>query len=129
MNSSLDTNIIMRYLWDDTPDQCKKVKKLFADDSQTLHISDLVLAEVVFNLQSKKVPRSNIVNALRGIFAMPNVAPNPFILDSVLPFFESHPALSFVDCYVAFEADKKHYEPLWTFDRRLANQHPSAKKL
>ncbi|MBR3385988.1 PIN domain-containing protein [Candidatus Saccharibacteria bacterium] len=129
MEASLDTNVILRYLWDDIPGQCAKVKKLFSDPTQTLAVSDLVIAEVIFNLQTKKVPRASIVSFILTLYEMPNIVPNPFITDTVLPFFESHPALSFVDCYAAFEAEKTHTEPLYTFDRRLANQHPSAKHL
>lgn len=128
MNSSLDTNILLRYIWDDVPGQCERVKKLLKDDSQVLHISDLVVAEVIFNLQTREPMRARIVEIIESIFALPNIAPNSFITDTVLPYYAAHPALSFVDCYAALEAEKKGWEPLWTFDRKLANQCPGAKR-
>ncbi len=128
MNSSLDTNIILRYIFNDIPAQCEKAKKLFSDPSQTLYVSDLVVSEVIFNLQTRKVPRPDIMKILKSLYELPNIVFSDFIKNTVLPFYESHPALSFVDCYVASEAEKKHWEPLWTFDRKLASQHPSAKR-
>ena len=129
MNSSLDTNIVLRYLWDDNHAQSAKVKRLFADGSQTLYVSDLVFAEVIFNLQTRKIPRADIVAVMNGLIEMPNVEVSKLVSEKVLPFYAEHPALSFVDCYAAFEAEKRGREPLFTFDRKLANQHPSAKML
>lgn len=127
MKSSVDTNIILRYLWKDVDAQVKKVRKLFLDSEQILYVSDLVLAEVIFNLQSKGVARTNILEAIRALSEIPNLEISDFVMETVLPFYAEHPALSFVDCYAAFEAEKKGWEPLYTFDRKLANQHPSAK--
>ena len=105
MNSSLDTNIILRYIWKDVPGQREKAIKLMDDETQNFRISDLVVSEVVFNLKSDHLHRSSIVNVLQNIFAKKNIIVSPFITDTVLPFYESHPALSFVDCYSAFEAE------------------------
>ena len=129
MNSSLDTNIILRYILEDVPKQSVKAEKLLGDQEQIFHISDLVLAEVIFNLQCYEMPRENIVDALLHLFSFPNIRVNHQILDKALPFYLEHPALSFVDCMAAFYAEENNAEPLWTFDRRLANQHPSAKRL
>ena len=129
MTASLDTNILLRYILEDAPHQCEKVKKLILNQEQPFYISDLVLAEVVFNLQGTKMPRKNIVSILSRLFDLPNVHVNHTILDQALPFYEDHPALSFVDCMAAAYAKAENKTPLWTFDRKLANQHPSAKLL
>ena len=129
MNASLDTNILLRYILKDIPSQVKKTEELLRDKSQIFYISDLVLAEVIFNLQSVNMPRKNIVEILTLIFNLSNIRVNHAILDQALPFYLNHPALSFVDCMAAFYAEKERKEPLWTFDRKLASQHPSAKRL
>ena len=129
MKSSLDTNIILRYLWKDVPGQREKATALLDDETQTFYISDMVVAEVIFNLQMDKLKRSTIVNILNQLFEKKNIEVSTFVKNTVLPFFAGHPALSFVDCYTAFEAEKSHAEPLWTFDRKLSAQHPSTKKL
>lgn len=129
MYSSLDTNIIMRYIWHDIPGQREKAIALMDDETQTFYISDLVISEVIFNLKSANFPRKTIVSILNAIFEKKNIVISDLVKDDVLPFYETHPALSFVDCYAASEAEKKHWEPLWTFDRKLVNQHPSAKRV
>lgn len=128
MFSSLDTNIIMRYIWRDVPGQREKAIALMDDNDQTFYISDLVISEVIFNLKSAKLQRKAIVGILSAIFEKKNIVVSDLVKNIVLPFYETHPALSFVDCYAAAEAEKKHWEPLWTFDRKLASQHPSAKR-
>lgn len=127
MNSSLDTNILLRYIWRDVPSQQASVNRLFDDTSQRFYISDMVVAELIFNLQNDKMKHNEIVDILMKIFEKKNVVVSDFVMETVLPFYAEHPALSFVDCYAAFEAEKKGWEPLYTFDKKLANQHPSAK--
>lgn len=127
MNSSLDTNILLRYIWRDVPSQQASVNRLFDDTSQRFYISDMVVAELIFNLQNDKMKHNEIVDILMKIFEKKNVVVSDFVMETVLPFYAEHPALSFVDCYAAFEAERKGWEPLYTFDRKLANQHPSAK--
>lgn len=127
MTASLDTNVLMRYIWKDVPGQREKAIELIDDEEQTFHVSDLVISEVVFNLKMDRLRRKTIVGVLESILSKKNIQVNPLIIDKVLPFFAEHPALSFVDCYAAFDAEADGAEPLWTFDRKLANQHPSAK--
>ena len=126
MTNSLDTNIILRYIWRDVPGQREKVIRLLDDESRTFYISDLVLSEIIFNLKNDHLHRTTIVRILNGLFQKKNIIVNDFTKNTVLPFFAEHPALSFVDCYAAFEASKKGWTPLLTFDRKLANQHPCA---
>ncbi|MBQ9180879.1 PIN domain-containing protein [Candidatus Saccharibacteria bacterium] len=127
MNSSLDTNILMRYIWRDVPAQLARAIKLIDDENQVFHISDMVVAEVIFNLQMDHLHRKSIVGILYQIFEKKNIEVSSFVVDEVLPYFAEHPALSFADCYAACEAERKGWEPLWTFDKKLANQHPGAK--
>ena len=129
MISSLDTNILMRYIWKDVPGQREKAMKLIDNKDQIFYISDMVVAEVVHNLKIDKIKRSVVVAILHELNQKKNIIINDFVIDTVLPYFAEHPALSFVDCYVAMEAEERGREPLWTFDRKLANQHPSAKLL
>ena len=123
MTSSLDTNILLRYIWKDVPGQREKATELLYGPDGMFYISDLVVSEIIYNLQLDNLRRSSIVGAICELFARKNVISNPFLTDLVLPFYAEHPALSFVDCYAAFEAEKKNYAPLLTFDRKLANQH------
>lgn len=127
MMASLDTNIILRYIWRDVPGQRERAIALMDDENQIFYVSDLVVAEVIFNLQVDHLKRNSIVSILDQIFEKRNICASDFVAETVLPYFAEHPALSFTDCYAAFAAEKSGHEPLWTFDKKLANQHPSAK--
>ena len=127
MNPSLDTNILMRYILEDVPDQYEKAAGLINDISCSYFIPDMVVSEIVYNLQTRKIPRKDAIDVLYTIFNKKNIMVSEFVLDTVLPFFAKHPALSFVDCYSAFEAERKGCVPLLTFDRKLANQHRAVK--
>ena len=127
--SSLDTNTLMRYIWKDVPEQSKLIDEMLSDESRAFYIPDFVVSEIIFNLQIAEIRRSSIVGVLYELAEKDNVHLSPFVVETVLPFFAEHPALSFVDCYAAFEVGRKHIGPLWTFDKKLANQHPDAKLL
>lgn len=129
MMVSLDTCVIMRYIWNDIPEQAQRVRALLDDKEKTFFIPDLVVSEIIYNMQIANLRRSSIVGVLYELAERKNVEISSFIMDAVLPFFAEHPALSFVDCYAAFEAEKKRREPLLTFDKKLASQHPNAKEI
>ena len=127
--ASLDTNILMRYIWKDVPGQREKAIALLDDETEIFCISDLVISEVVFNLKSSRLHRKSIVGIIEAIISKSNIHISPFVADEVIPFYATHPALSFIDCYAACEAKNNDADPLWTFDRKLASQHPAAKLL
>lgn len=52
---------------------------------------------------------------------------NRSLTRAVFPFYLEHPKLSFADCCLATMAEINGAEPLLTFDKKLASQHPSAK--
>lgn len=129
MMSSLDTNVLMRYIWADLPEQYEKATKLIDKEDQTFYVSDMVVAEIIHNLKISHIRRSSLVGTIEKLAGRKNIVMSSFVLQKVLPYYAEHPALSFVDCYVAMEAEEKGREPLWTFDRKLANQHTSAKMI
>ena len=52
---------------------------------------------------------------------------NQALFEKALALFIAHANLSFEDCCLAAYAQITDAEPLWTFDKKLANQAPSAK--
>lgn len=124
----LDANLILRFILDDVPTQRKKVLKLLKEN-QNFYVNDLIVSEVIYNLQKMKFSRTEILNSLSGIFDQPNIHYESPFLPEVLEYYESHPALSFVDCYSAAWAEHTKNEPLLTFDKKLSKEHPSAKLL
>ena len=127
--SSLDTNLILRLILNDVPEQRARFVSLLSDDRQIFYVCDLVLAEVIFNLQKMGRTRTEIVVSLKMFLSIDNIHPESPFIETVLDFYLDHPALSFVDCYSACKAEFTNKEPLLTFDKKLSKQHPSAKLL
>ncbi len=127
-SESLDTNIIMRIILQDAPEQCEKILNLFMRQGYSYHISDLAITETVYNLQ-RAYTRPEIVTKLQHVFELPNVKANFVLFNQVFPMYLEHPQLSFNDCCLSVYAALNESEPLWTFDQALAKQSPTAKLL
>lgn len=71
---SIDTNIVLRRLLHDDPEQAKKAAKLIEHSGAVL-ITDVVLAETVWVLTGKKyrVSKEDIVRAITSLVEEPNV--------------------------------------------------------
>lgn len=125
---SLDTNIIMRIILSDIPKQCEKILDLFMRQGVTYHISDLAISETVYNLQ-QSYSRAEIVTALQRVLDLPHINANFALFEQVFPMYLQHPELSFNDCCLSVYAALNEAEPLWTFDKALAKESPTAKLL
>lgn len=131
MSDSLDTCTIVSLLVGKPERQATAVGELL--DSGAIHnIADLAICETVYVLETRYGnTRSDIVKMLEIFLENydSSLNYNRTLFDLVFPFYEAHPALSFNDCCLAAYAELGHAEPLFTFDRKLARQHPSAKML
>lgn len=117
---SLGTNVVIRFLLDDMPEQTVICDNLI-NGSQT-YITDAVILESVYVLEKTiKLPRTDIADLLLGLLGFANVQHNKIFLTETIRFWTNHPALSIVDCYVAFES-KLYNNTLSTFDKKLAGQ-------
>ena len=117
---SLDTNVVLRFLLDDVPEQTKKATKAIVKNK--VYVTDVVAVEAIYVLEKViLLPRRDICKLLGNFFGFANVVHNPFFLLETVQLYEHHPSLSIVDCYAAAEA-KAYSNQLVTFDKRLANQ-------
>jgi predicted nucleic-acid-binding protein len=129
-DGSLDANVLLRFILGDVENQSKAAISLLESSSGQLAVADQAFVEVVFVLEKGyEMARADIVAALEGIISLPVINCNRVLLSTVLPHYLRSPALSFVDCCLATYADLNDATPLYTFDRKLANQLPSAKLL
>jgi predicted nucleic-acid-binding protein len=71
---AVDTNVLLRRLLNDDPEQAKKARKLF-DEADGILITDVVLAETIWTLKGKryKASREDIVAVVMGVFEEPDV--------------------------------------------------------
>lgn len=125
---SLDTNIILRLVLQDVPEQCAKVQELFMRMDVTYNISDLAITEAVYVMQKDR-SRADVVAGIKKIFEFPHINANFNLFNQVFPMYLENPQLSFNDCCLATYAALNEAEPLWTFDQALAKQNPTAKLL
>jgi len=116
----LDTNTIIRFLTDNTPAHSQKVIKLFQKSTyKSLFIPDLIVAEIIFVLQSfYKLEREEIVDKLSHLINYPKIKTNKRLIKTSLKFFSTK-NISFPDAYLAALLDNKKYPQAYTFDQKL----------
>lgn len=122
---SLDTNVILRIMLMDVPEQCLAIVDLFMRQNYIYDVPDLAITESVFVMQ-ENCTREEIVSNLRKLFELPGINANFNLFNKVFPMYLKHPKLSFNDCCLAGYAELNQAEPLRTFDRKLAKQAKSA---
>ena len=126
---SLDTNLILRYLLCDVPEQTNLVQEL-VDSDVLIEISDLAIAEAVSVLSRHyELPRDKVSANLELIYRDPRFNCNTNLFEVAMPLYVSHPRLSFIDCCLVVQAELNEAVPLMTFDKKLATQTPRAKLL
>jgi predicted nucleic-acid-binding protein len=127
---SIDTNIVLRLLINDVPEQHQAALRLFNSAQGQLEVADIAFMEVVFVLQKGyEFSRKQVATAIEGIMAIPKFNCNRKLLKLALKLFLEHPALSFEDCCLSVYAELNKAVPLWTFDKKLAQQAVNAKLL
>lgn len=128
LRESLDTNIILRLMLRDVPEQCLKIQDLFMRQDCVYDVADLAITEAVYVMQ-KGNSRSEIIDMLKELLLLPGVNYNRALFERVFPMYLACPRLSFNDCCLAGYAALNQAEPLWTFDKALAKESGTAKLL
>lgn len=117
---SLDTNVMLRFLLDDIPEQTPRAKAVI--EKNKVYVTDVVVVEAMYVLEKVMLlPRKDITKLLKSFLGFSNVVHNPYFLIRFIDLYQLHTALSTVDCYAAAEAEA-YQNQLATFDQRLARQ-------
>ncbi|MDQ5886548.1 MAG: hypothetical protein QG628_945 [Patescibacteria group bacterium] len=125
---SLDTNIILRWILGDIEDQTKKTDQLI-NSGKLLNVSALVIAEVVYVLEAKDFTRAQIKVIVERLSSQKNLCFMRSVVIPAIKLYSQHPSISFVDACLIYEATESYAEPLYTFDKKLANKDPKRIKL
>jgi predicted nucleic acid-binding protein len=115
----VDSNILVRHLTGEPPDQAARAGAALRS-GETLVLVDLVLAEVVFVLESVyDVQRPRVAELVRAILAFPtvSVADAPLLLRA-LELYELH-RIHFAEAYLAACAEYSGVGRVMSFDREL----------
>lgn len=129
---AIDTNIVLRCILGDVPEQRRRAAEFLRDSSSVHYLSSQALLECVYVMEmALEMPRNEVANLLNFFLARySDVLEYDREMTMVaFPYYLAHPKLSWVDCTLSAEAEIRHREPLFTFDKKLASQMPQAKML
>ncbi|MEK7595477.1 MAG: PIN domain-containing protein [Patescibacteria group bacterium] len=116
----LDTNILIRFLTNDTPEQAAVIEGFFKKAApKTLIVPDMVVAEVIFVLLSfYDLSKAEVVDKLQALVSYEKFKINRILMQKALDVFSSN-SISFVDAYLVALASAQGPGVLRTFDKRL----------
>jgi len=126
---SLDANVLLRLLLRDIPSQSELALALLARPG-AFHVADTAIIETVFALERYyEIPRVEIAAYMLATIGNPKLNVNKELFTAALELYPEHSKLSFEDCCLAIYARLNASLPLWTFDKKLANQLKKYAKL
>lgn len=130
LRESIDTNVLLRLILKDTPQQCLKIQDMLMRQGVVYEVADLAITETAYVLCTwYNWERSGIVEALEAVLEDFELNYNKVLFERVFPMYLERPKLSSNDCCLAVYAQLNGAEPLWTFDQALARQVDTAKLL
>lgn len=119
MIAFVDTNILIRHLTNDPPDQARRATTIL-ENAERLILTDVVVAELVYVLESYYGhPRKKVAEAVRSLLALPSiaVADHDLVLRAVELY--EHERLDFAEAYLAAAAELSGVGVVASFDRAL----------
>ena len=119
MRAFVDTNVLVRHLTGDPPAQAAAATAFLAS-AEELHLTDLVLAELVYVLESYyKVSRKRVAELARAILGFPSmVVTDDALLLRALEAYEVE-RLDFADAYLVACAETSRVGTIASFDRSI----------
>jgi len=128
LSAVVDSNILVRHLTGDPPDQAKRATE-FLRSSDGLILVDLVVAEVVYVLESVyEVERERVAELVRAVIGFPAVVvPDEALLLRALEIYEQH-RIHFAESYLAACAEVSGVGVVASFDRDI-DRVPTVRRL
>lgn len=121
--TSFDTNIVLRLLLRDLPEQTDKIIHYIESAKPgSIMIADAVFFEIVWVLSGStyNFDRELIGKLLLQVSQIPQINCNRTLLERAVPLYSQQPTISFIDACLATYAELNAAAPLMTFDKRLA---------
>jgi predicted nucleic acid-binding protein len=115
----VDTNVLVRHLTGDPPDQAARATRYLREADELL-LPDLILAEVAYVLESfYEVPRAQVATTLRAVLAFPAIRVlDVDLLQRAVEVYEVH-RLDFADAYLVASAERTGIGVIASFDRAI----------
>jgi len=129
MSGSLDTNVLLRFILNDVPEQCGAVERLLAA-GKIFEITDAAVFEMVYVLEKVyRLPRELIVKNSLTIIRNGQFICNKRLLELIIDLYHKETKLSIIDCALIQYAEVNHNLPLFTFDRALMKACPNSSQI
>jgi predicted nucleic acid-binding protein len=119
LSAFLDTNVLVRHLTGDPPAQARRATA-FLEGAEELLVPDLVVAEVVYVLESfYEVERPRVAELVRAVVGFPAVVvvDAPLLLRA-LEVYEVE-RLDFAEAYLVASAEVSGVGTIASFDREI----------
>jgi predicted nucleic acid-binding protein len=115
----VDTNVLVRHLTGDPPDQAERASR-YLSQAEDLLLPDLILAEVAYVLESYyEVERVRLAETLRSILAFPAIhVLDRELLQRTVEVYEVH-RLDFADAYLVAAAERTGVGVIASFARSI----------
>jgi predicted nucleic-acid-binding protein len=127
---SLDTNVILRFILRDIPNQFDAAMKLLSGTKKSFFASETVIFETIYVLDSYyQLSRVQIQQIIADFIELPQISCNSELIQRAIDLFVTHRKLSYADCYFAASSEFMNAVPLWTLDKDLAKSVSWAKLL
>ncbi len=119
MTAFVDTNVLMRHLTGDPPDQAARATR-YLESADELLLPDLILAEVAYVLESfYEAPRAQVATTLRSVLGFPAIRVlDADLLQRAVEVYEVH-RLDFADAYLIASAERTGIGVIASFDRAM----------
>lgn len=119
MSAFIDTNIIVRHLTGDPADMAARATA-FLESASGLLLTDLVLAETVYVLESfYRVPHAKVAEAMRSLIAFKAVITvDPALLLRALEVYELD-RLDFAEAYLVASAESSGVNRIVSYDKSI----------
>ena len=119
MTAYVDTNVFVRHLTGDPPEQAAAASRYLAAAHELL-LTDLIVAEVAHVLESAyKAPRAQVALSLRAILGLPAIrATDPELLQRTVEIYDVN-GLDFAAAYLIASAERSGIGVVASFDRSI----------
>ena len=119
MTAFVDTNVLVRQLTG-TPAEAAAASARLLASGETLHLPDLILAEVIYVLQSAyAMPRERVARQALGVLSTGAVrVEDPALLQRAIEVYETY-RLDFADAYLVASAEATGIGRIASFDRGI----------
>lgn len=117
----VDTNIFLRFLTADLPDQAERCAALIQrlrDGQEVAHVSPLAVAEVIWTLERfYRLSKPEVVARVSPLLKLKGfrVAGKEVFLKSLTLYAEKN--ISFTDAYIAVQMERAGSEEIYSYDR------------